>query len=1392
MPVGSDRNLLFGMLALQMDFISRSALIEAMQAWLLDKSRSLGEILVERGALIAANRSLLEPLVEAHIKQHGGDARRSLAALSSDAGLGQDLQRIDDVEIRASIAALPKQSLFQAGALSSAAPINDPDAPSDSNAPPSEPAPLDPYRTQQYETNEPQLRYRVLRPHAEGGLGRIYVAIDQELNREVAFKEIRQDRVSSKEARDRFRIEAEITGGLEHPGIVPVYGLGHYADGRPFYAMRFIRGDSLLEAVRRFHRKDDSGRSMATSTQDFASSLPFRDMVKRLIDVCNAIQYAHDRGVLHRDLKPDNIMLGQYGETLVVDWGLAKAGNEQSKSNSNTSERPFVPVSGSQIDATQYGQAMGTYGFMSPEQSEGKLDLLGPASDVYSLGATLYAILTGEAPLRSFGLAELLTRLRKGDIPSPRSIQSKTPRPLEAICQKAMALELRDRYTSARALTEDLTAWLADQPVSAYREPMMMRTRRWLRRHPVAVSTTSVGLIITLVGLGLFSSLLAGKNSELAELNNDLTSANYRLDTAKSIAEAELEFETGFLPMQSRPNQFSKADCEKLAPSILQLRQLDDELADSKYARVVQAYGLGIRLRVESPDLSITQITSCEKDFDELKRLARIQTTTEIEKLVLELDELIAQRSTKWMTAFRPEPETYKDEITVRTATVLEAVQLPTAQLIDQHLTLPSKGVWQIGPHIASVAAVRFSCSIQPHQPDELKSFELSLNAKEDSYLVRLNTSNNNDAENRSMVNVEILRAGIELHKSSFASAGYPWRLTAEMDRGQIAVTVNDHELRVKDLYAMDGQQVICLLHNDCRLVLENLQIDMKPTPAVSTIIEMADFKYISGNFDAAKQLYQRSDSNEAQFKAAICELRLGDRDNAKRTLKLLFAKQASLDVDQPWHLLSSMYLFGLLSEQDEYTSKHDVLMEVVANYRTVIGKHFPLLPPRIREQVFQHCRRDGARGRLSMQPQGDVSLLRFAVEIESQLPEVPPERHRATRWRLADALRAEGSHIEAENILRQLVFDVQSDSQASVQELVTLIQDLVWHYIALEKYDKAEKLLADHTPADALQGLTSDRAVLLLEKARLLANQGRSQDAMNLLSTFFEVAEKDLQQLTHGQFADACAFAGYLYSEIGNQAIAQNYWQKGLRRNWKWWDRDKQDLQGYGYREINLSLSMSFELVLHSLTGKSRPIDLEENALAELGQRSASSHIASLAKMFPVPSFLLNALLKNVFDVPEIGERWRRDMVYRKSQLKEYYSRPVILIVNQAARVLFFAGIRWNDELKRDCFLVMEQLMRRFDQLEIQIEGDFPRLTTFLLSDYKPALWEDIRDRYDVSLVAGLGMIKVLKLSKATRPPLETMRQLIDDVRKLLDVPQSFLNEMDRILDAASKKANE
>src|SRR5437763_10274012 len=146
-------------------------------------------------------------------------------------------------------------------------------------------------------------------------------------------------------SRTRFVLEAEITGGLEHPGFVPVYGLGAYGDGRPYYAMRFIRGDSLRTAIERFHGDAENSRDPGRR------SLALRELLGRFLDVCDAIAYAHSRGVLHRDLKPGNVMLGKYGETLVVDWGLAKAlGRPEPEVPIERSELPLKPASGGALE----------------------------------------------------------------------------------------------------------------------------------------------------------------------------------------------------------------------------------------------------------------------------------------------------------------------------------------------------------------------------------------------------------------------------------------------------------------------------------------------------------------------------------------------------------------------------------------------------------------------------------------------------------------------------------------------------------------------------------------------------------------------------------------------------------------------------------------------------------------------------------------------------------------------------------------------------------------------------------------------------------------------------------------------------------------------------------
>ena len=251
---------------------------------------------------------------------------------------------------------------------------------------------------------------------------KVSVARDEELQREVALKEIKEAYADDPENRSRFLAEAEITGGLEHPGVVPVYGLGQYADGRPYYAMRFVRGDSLKEAIKRYYEQDSAKRDPGQR------NLGLRMLLGRFVDVCQAMEYAHSRGVLHRDLKPGNIMLGKYGETLVVDWGLAKT-SEGSAEPTNRDEPPLHSASASVSTATQMGTSLGTPAYMSPEQAAGRLDLLKATSDVYSLGATLYEVLTGDVPVSGCGIAELLRKVQQGDFPKPSAKRSDVPPP---------------------------------------------------------------------------------------------------------------------------------------------------------------------------------------------------------------------------------------------------------------------------------------------------------------------------------------------------------------------------------------------------------------------------------------------------------------------------------------------------------------------------------------------------------------------------------------------------------------------------------------------------------------------------------------------------------------------------------------------------------------------------------------------------------------------------------------------------------------------------------------------------------------------------------------------------------------------------------------------------
>jgi serine/threonine protein kinase len=488
----ASAQLLFGMVALQMNFVSREQLVAAFDSWVNDKSRPLAEFLSEQGNLSPDDRQLLERLTAKFLEKHGGDAEQSLAALPQLAEMRPALERLHDADLAASLG-----HMRQVGA-----------GDSDDGA------------TMMVPSGPPAGRFRILRLHAKGGLGQVSVALDQDLNREVALKEIQPQHADNLLSRERFLLEAEITGGLEHPGIVPVYALGHRPDGRPYYAMRLIRGESLKATIEAYHRPDNPNRR-----DESARQVETRRLLGRFIDVCNAMDYAHSRGVLHRDLKPGNIMLGKHGETLVVDWGLAKAVGKKEVFSDEATLAPTSAISSS--GHTQPGSAVGTPAYMSPEQAAGTLDKLGPSSDVYSLGATLYHILCGRPPFEKENLDDLLVKVQKGQFPKPRSIVPAIPRGLEAICLKAMSIAPLDRYQTSRALADDLERWLADEPIVASPDTLNERVNRFARKHRSSLLTAGMVVVVSLTALLLINDQRHESNRLRMEKEDALEDAEH-------------------------------------------------------------------------------------------------------------------------------------------------------------------------------------------------------------------------------------------------------------------------------------------------------------------------------------------------------------------------------------------------------------------------------------------------------------------------------------------------------------------------------------------------------------------------------------------------------------------------------------------------------------------------------------------------------------------------------------------------------------------------------------------------------------------------------------------------------------------------------------------------
>ena len=380
-------------------------------------------------------------------------------------------------------------------------------------------------------TNEMSGRYEVVEELARGGSGRILVVFDRHIGRKIAMKELLSD-ISKAPSnaddpqvtaiRNRFLREARVTGRLEHPSIVPVYEIGCHADGSFYYTMRLVKGTTLLSAIKKCRTVFER-----------------LELLPHFYNVCNAVAYAHSKGVINRDLKPSNVMIGEFGETVVLDWGLAKI--------KDSNETVFVRHENDGVGKTVVGQAIGTPSYMPPEQAAGNIGEIDEISDIYSLGAILYQILTGKTPFSGRTTDEIIQKVINEEVENAVKREKETPPELAAIAGKALSKNKEERYASVGEMIDDLSAYMSGRKVGVYHYSVFESLKFVASRHKAAFVASIIVFVIVLIAAFQIALSLNRTTIAKQEAERDKITANYRTAQAFSEKSNKLDAEKSYI-----------------------------------------------------------------------------------------------------------------------------------------------------------------------------------------------------------------------------------------------------------------------------------------------------------------------------------------------------------------------------------------------------------------------------------------------------------------------------------------------------------------------------------------------------------------------------------------------------------------------------------------------------------------------------------------------------------------------------------------------------------------------------------------------------------------------------------------------------------------------------
>jgi WD40 repeat protein/tetratricopeptide (TPR) repeat protein len=713
--------------------------------------------------------------------------------------------------------------------------------------------------------------YELLSEIARGGMGVVFRARQVKLNRPVAIKMILSGEFANEEHVQRFYSEAEAAANLDHPGIVPIHEVGQQ-DGQHFFSMGFVDGQSLSALI-----KD--------------GPLPPREAAKLLAQIVSAVRYAHEHGVIHRDLKPANVLLDVDGHPRVTDFGLAKR------------------VTGDS-GLTASGQIMGTPSYMPPEQAAGRIDQIGPAADIYSLGAILYEMLTGRPPFRAATPVDTLRQVLEREPAEPRKLNPAIDRDLETICLKCLAKQPRERYASAVDLHDELTRYLSGEPIHARRLGVLPRAWRWCKRKPVlagmyAATCAAVVLMIALA--------IAGQRAKRVEQLGNLRAA----------------FEAGLRRVSPESNYLDEMDA-----TIAVLRSLDEAEANSAHRKLVQEYARAVKAAIVQTELT----SSSEQQFQVAIEAVRLRDAS----LADELSTTLAGRIAQWRTIVDLRSP-FADYAALFPAgeVALKGSQLNAAIPVRMRETFDAAGVARKTPDQRILLTTPCGSNVELEATlaenwDQAGRVGVVVNARDVggySFLVRLESTGlqvdaqaiatvaaTTFAQARQVggdVTVEMRKGDAVLQRAVWPAerlpAG-PLVLRAKRERDRLTFQVNAQPpLEFRDVFSSAMGRGALGVDWPKNVGLTGLRVRAMTAPAIPRPIELADEKLDAGDAAAALVIYEEqsgfattdADRAETAHKQALCLTLLNRPDDAARLYE-----QARASRQEPWSLLAGCQLW--------------------------------------------------------------------------------------------------------------------------------------------------------------------------------------------------------------------------------------------------------------------------------------------------------------------------------------------------------------------------------------------------------------------------------------------------------------------------------------------------